>query len=72
LPIYLRTYQWNNYEPNDGLVWSGASSSGGTVCFRGSNVMPPRHGEYRFAVGVTPTGTGQFSPYWPYWIGAKK
>ena len=79
LRVYSYRDRWNNTTkattPDgkpDGFLWQGTSTKGGTVCFRGNDVMPPRYGEYKFVVGVESTGATNFSPYWPYWITAKK
>ena len=55
----------------DGLVWQGDTAAGGTRCFSTGSVLPNRHGEYRFIVGVE-TVDGDASPYWPYWLYATK
>jgi len=55
----------------DGLVWEGDTSPGGTRCFSTGMVVPTRHGEFRFVVGVE-SADGDYSPYWPYWLYATK
>ncbi len=79
LRVYSYRDRWNNNTKNpvpdkkpDGLVWAKTSGSGGTVCFRGNYVMPPRYGEYKFVVGVESSGSTNYSPYWPYWLTIKK
>ena len=79
LRVYSYKDRWNNSTkattPDgkpDGFLWQKASAKGGTVCFRGNYVMPPRYGEYKFVIGVESTGTTNFSPYWPYWLTIKK
>ncbi|MBM4342112.1 MAG: thrombospondin type 3 repeat-containing protein [Deltaproteobacteria bacterium] len=54
----------------DGLIWTGTTPTGSQVCFTGNSVVPARHGEYRFIVGVS-SSVGS-SPYWPYWLNINK
>ena len=54
----------------DGLVWEN-TGAGSTKCFYGSNVVPNRHGEYRFIIGIEGQA-GSHNAYWPYWISAPK
>ena len=53
----------------DGLVWEDTTTTK-TKCFYPGSVMPPRHGEYRFIIGVESQGAA--SMHWPYWINAAK
>ncbi|MBI5611114.1 MAG: hypothetical protein HY902_19735, partial [Deltaproteobacteria bacterium] len=77
LKVYSYADKWNNTTKAapadgkvDGLVWSGATTAGGQVCFSGNSVLPTRYGEFKFAIGVE--SVKGFSPYWPYWITAAK
>ena len=77
MKVYGYADKWNNATKvagadgkPDGLLWSGTTTAGGQVCFSGNSVLPFRHGEYKFAIGVE-SSVG-FSPYWPYWITAAK
>ena len=79
LRVYSFMDRWNNVSkaitPDgkpDGFIWQNTSTSGGTVCFRGNYVMPPRYGEYKFIIGVDSAGATNYSPHWPYWITIKK
>jgi len=79
LKVYSFRDRWNNttHAPTadgkaDGLVWEKASAVGGTVCFYGSSVMPPRYGEHKFIAGIEPASSGNFSANWPYWLAAAK
>ena len=79
LKVYSYSDKWNNTShavgadgKKDGLVWQKASTAGGTVCFRGSYVVPYRYYEYKYVIGVESTGGANFSPFWPYWITTKK
>ena len=79
LRVYSYKDRWNNSTKAapadgkpDGFLWQKTSAKGGTVCFRGNYVMPPRYGEYKFIIGVESTGVTNFSPYWPYWLTIKK
>ena len=53
----------------DGLIWEDASAAV-NKCFSGGQLVPNRHGEYRFIVKVA--SDGDFSAYWPYWLKATK
>jgi hypothetical protein len=54
----------------DGLIWED-TGNGANKCFSGNKVAPHRYGEYRFVVGIK-SKDGDYSPFWPYWITAKK
>lgn len=54
----------------DGKVFEVTTGAGGSACFSGASVYPPRYGEYRFLVKIS-SAKGS-SPYWPYWITASK
>ena len=77
LKVYGYADKWNNTTKvagqdgkADGLLWTGTTPTGGQVCFNGNSVLPARHGEYKFIIGVE--SSSGFSPYWPYWITAAK
>ena len=79
LKVYSYKDRWNNGSklPGadgkiDGLIWEKNSPVGGTICFYGSSVMPPRHGEYKFIIGVVPATASDYTPFWPYWVSTKK
>ena len=79
LKVYSFKDRWNNAShvvgadgKADGLLWSKDTAKGGSTCFYGSYVMPPRYGEYKFVIGVEPASATDFSPYWPYWIQTQK
>ena len=79
LKVYSYFDKWNNSThvqgadgKKDGMVWQKASTTGGTVCFSGSMVVPSRYYEYRYVIGIETTGGNNFSPHWPYWITTKK
>lgn len=55
----------------DGGLWEGEASNGAETCWYGSLHAPPRHGEYKFIVGIRSTD-GDFSPHWPYWLKVPK
>jgi hypothetical protein len=77
LKVYSYYDRWDNasHAPTpdgkkDGLIWTGATSEGGSTCFSYTAVTPYRSGEYAFAIGVEPISG--YSADWPYWITATK
>jgi hypothetical protein len=77
LRIFALADRWNNdtkaVPPDgkpDGLIWEDTSDKQ-TKCFFSSNLLPNRHGEHRFIVGIE-SSNGTFSPHWPYWLSVKK
>ena len=54
----------------DGLVWESSDGST-TKCFNANNTLPRRQGEFRYVLGIEPTG-GTVGPEWPYWVSAPK
>ena len=79
LKVYSYFDRWTNTSKKlpadgkpDGLVWEKATPAGGEVCFHYTSVYPYRSSEYKLVIGVEPNGAKDFSPYWPYWIEARK
>jgi len=77
LEVYSFSDKWNNdtHEPGqdgrpDGLVWTGSTGVGGSVCYIGSRTTPSRGGEYKFVVGVR--SVLGYSADRPYWLQAPK
>ena len=50
----------------DGLVWTSKENAS-APCFSGKDVKPPREGDHKFLIQITP-GTKGYEQYWPYWI----
>ena len=79
LKVYSYLDRWSNKTRQlpadgkpDGLIWEQATPAGGEVCFHWTRVYPYRGGEYKLVIGVEPKGAKDYSPYWPYWIEARK